>query len=86
MGDGWWWRVVVTVRATPGVSVDDDAWAMEAERKGAEAWTEGEYQFGRRRDCWRRRGGMRRSFSLPVGSNLLLGAMTLWIEDSRVSS
>ena len=29
---------------------------------------------------------MRRSFSLPVGSNLLLLAMTLWIEDSRVSS
>ena len=31
-------------------------------------------------------GGTRRSFDFPVGSNLLLWAMRLWIEDSRVSS
>ena len=85
MGEGWWWRVTVRVRGTPGVSVDD-VWAMDAERKGVEAWSEEEYHLGRRRDCWTRRGGMRRSFNFPVGSNLLLRTIRLWIENSKVSS
>ena len=31
VGEGWWWRVIIRVKGTPGVSVDD-VWAMEAER------------------------------------------------------
>ena len=32
VGEGWWWRVICRVKGTPGASVDDDGWAMEAER------------------------------------------------------